>query len=225
MAGNPSCACTYCTVNYHCPTCTRKKEVKIKCRLEAETKAKKEAELHAKEKMEKEREERGHADEMAGAVFEFFASLLPQVMPGIAQAPTDMQGDDMDSEPELLPVPSPDSITVTTVFGVHEEPNNITTISASGPPPSVSAYEEFGPEEEILGNLNASIEQMHLADYSTVGSGDDASVQVEPEDLLEDDGDDADIDTDDFDAESALIDEFIDDGALTPTTTTTASNA
>jgi hypothetical protein len=167
--------------------------------------------------MEKEREERGQADEMAGAVFEFFTSLLPQVMHDIAHP------SDADARPQPLEalIPSPDSITVTTVFGVHEEPSNVTVISAAGPPPSYATYDFVEHEDEDMEDLNEHLENVAIGAAATNDNGmmTDASSQN-----IEDTGDDGDIDTDDFDAESALIDEFMDDGALTPTTETTASN-
>jgi hypothetical protein len=177
--------------------------------------------------MEKAKEERGQADEMAGAVFEFFASLLPQVMNDMSQSSSSVQGGDTDPRPDLMPemvlpdtvIPTPDSITVTTVFGVHEEPSNVTVISASGPPPTHVAHELGQPEDAVMDTANEHLEQVTIA--TTAEEHDDFPVVVDED--LNDDGDDGDIDTDDFDAESALIDEFIDDGALTPTTTTTAS--
>jgi hypothetical protein len=193
-------------VNYHCPTCSRKKDVRVKCRFEAELKAKKEAELRAKAILEREKEERGQADEMAGAVFEFFASLLPQVMQDMAQP------SDTNARPDPLEalIPSPDSITVTTVFGVHEEPSNVTVISASAPAPSYASYEFVEHEDEDIEELNEHLENVDMGETATDDEGSQtvADTQV-------DDGDDGDIDTDDFDAESALIDEFIDDGAPT----------
>jgi hypothetical protein len=48
---------------------------------------------------------------------------------------------------------------------------------------------------------------------------------IDTDSINNDDAEDADVDTDDFDAESAVIDEFIQDGGLTPTATITASNA
>jgi len=155
---------------------------------------------------------------MAGAVYEFFTSLLPQVMHDIAHP------SETDARPQPLEalIPSPDSITVTTVFGVHEEPSNVTVISASGPPPSYVTYEFVEHEEEDMESLNEHLEDVAIGTTTVNDNGvlADASSQT-----IDDTGDDADIDTDDFDAESALIDEFIDDGALTPTTETTASNS
>lgn len=99
--------------------------------------------------MEKEREDRGKADNVAGAAFEFW-TLMGDVVSGMemnnANGNENEHGDeDGDGNEEMpaeliaeLPVPSPDSITVTTEFGVSEEPSNITTITA-GPTPSYAA--------------------------------------------------------------------------------------
>ncbi|KAF1956873.1 hypothetical protein CC80DRAFT_534870 [Byssothecium circinans] len=214
-ASNPTCTCTYCTANYHCPTCIHKRDVKAKCCFEAEMKAKKEAEQRAKEKMEREKETRARADEMAGQLNEFFALILPQIEENIAQLDITEQGNDADAIPELGDIISPDSTTVTTVFGAHEEPSNVTAISASGLAYTASLNEGLpaglGPESvQMIDDLEA-VDGNDLPDF------------VEVEDPQHDDGDDADIDTDDFDAEGTLIDEFI-DGILTPMTTTPTSN-
>jgi hypothetical protein len=203
-------------VNYHCPTCTRKPHVRAKCRLEAEIKAKREAELRAIAKLEKDKEERGQADEVAGAMFEFFAGVYDE------------------GPRHELPIPSPDSITVTTEFGVYQEPANVTMVSASGPSGWYYQSDE-GNEVEMTEHLLVEVEQelaqMHIP-VSTHVQGMfahilDLPVEVEPEhvldeedeiedELVNDTGEEADIDTDDLDigAESAL-----DDGVLTPTTT------
>lgn len=201
-------------MNYHCPYCSRKKDIKAQCRLEEETRAKKEAEQRAKERMEKEKEDRGKADSVAGAAYEFW-TLMGEIM------------DELNNEDNLtdsmleLPVPSPDSITVTTVFGVSEEPNNVTVITAGpGPAPSSAEIEEVSEQEAQQEEL---IEDAVLPDNTTAPPvALDLSIEVEAEEMADDEGDDADFNEDDFDAESALIDEFIDDGVLTPTTVTTA---
>ncbi|KAF2874480.1 hypothetical protein BDV95DRAFT_487868 [Massariosphaeria phaeospora] len=234
-AANPTCTCTFCTVNYHCPHCARKKEVRARCRHDDEVRAKEEAESRAKEKMEREKEERGHADEMAGAVYEFFASLMPDAMDEIFQIPPNAAGHDLDNLAEL-PVPSPDSITVTTEFGVSEEPNNLTVVTASGPPPAIAPEPQPSPSPEpaalpdppifAIGHSSFA-PQPALPDITTIHTPivldlSDLSILTDAEDMMEDDddGDDADIDTDDFDAQS----QFFDDGVLTPTTSTAASN-
>ncbi|KAF2468538.1 uncharacterized protein BDR25DRAFT_231396 [Lindgomyces ingoldianus] len=223
-AANPSCTCTYCTINYHCPHCTRKKEVVAKCRLEEEIKAKKEAELRAKEKMEKEKEERGQADEMAGAVAEFWSFLTNEVMAELAETSPggEVMGENTLEGLAELPAPSPDSITVTTEFGVTQEPNSVTTISAAVPPPTISAEESPEQHEQaIQEGFNESILQATPV-LSAPPMPMSFELEVEPEDMdmVDDEEDDADFEDDDIDAESALIDEFIDDGALTPITTT-----
>ncbi|EUC43738.1 hypothetical protein COCMIDRAFT_100042 [Bipolaris oryzae ATCC 44560] len=231
-ASTQSCTCTFCTVNYHCPTCARKASVRAKCRLEAEILAKKEAEQRAMAKQKKDKEERGHADELAGAMYEFFSGVY-----------------------HADPIPSPDSITVTTVFGVTEEPAHFTSITASGPSPFYTAYDHSDDEEnnvEMTEHLHENIEalqhelsQMHLPP-NTYANGMNTHVmhmpvELEPQHVhaaegleeveeLNDAGEEADIDTDDLDAgtESTFVDEFDDDddtmggGVLTPTPTVAA---
>jgi hypothetical protein len=141
---NPLCNCTFCTVNYHCPNCARKPPVHAKCRLEAEIKAKKDAELRAIAKIERDRLERGQADELAGAMNEFFTALYTQnsdAYPGGLDASSYLAS----SFSGELPLPSPDSITVTTEFGVLEETGNVTTISAG---PYLHAYDDAAEDDE-----------------------------------------------------------------------------
>jgi hypothetical protein len=225
-------------VNYHCPTCTRKPNIRAKCRLEAEVRAKKEAELRALAKLEKDREERGQADELAGAMNEFFAALYVQDM---------VAGfDNRVPDPELLaagvsgsefPLASPDSITVTTEFGVVQETGTVTTISASGPSPHHQAFDNDMEDDynvEMTEDLNHDIPELQIS-LSPLQLMTQASV-VDPqiEHMQDASDDEADVDTDGFDldadaeAESAFIEEFLDDegdahgGMLTPTAT--ASN-
>lgn len=73
--------------------------------------------------------ERGQADELAGAMNEFFAALYTD-----NDVPADASGSYMTSSFADLPLSSPDSITVTTEFGVLEETGNVTIISAGGGP-------------------------------------------------------------------------------------------
>ncbi|KAJ4371333.1 hypothetical protein N0V83_004550 [Neocucurbitaria cava] len=242
---NPACTCTFCTVNYHCPTCARKPNVRAKCRLEAEVKAKQEAELRAMAKIEKDREERGQADELAGAMHEFFAAVYQDDMAPEDVLPCDTRAPSS-SDP---PIPSPDSITVTTEFGVVEEPANITTVSVAGPSPYHHAYDSHLDEEnnvemtedlhEDLQTLQQNLEHMQLLPahmtmtpllQPTTVLHPTMEVQAghnpdEDQDDVNDTGEEADIDTDDVnaDAESAFIEEFIGeaqaDGLLTPTMT------
>lgn len=205
-------------------------------------------------KQKKDEEERGQADELAGAMYEFFTGVYHDDPIAYDEANVDgpafLMGD--------LPIPSPDSITVTTEFGVVEEPANLTTISASGPSPFHTAYDHSDDEEnnvEMTEHLHEEVEtlqqglaQMHLP-QNTHADGMSAHithlpVEVEPEHVhdeeeeeeedVNDTGEEADIDTDDFDAgaESTFVDEFGDEttvgggggggGVLTPTTTITA---
>lgn len=83
--------------------------------------------MRAKAKLERDRLERGQADELAGAMNEFFAALYtedPDALPVHDMSYTSSFTD--------LPLSSPDSITVTTEFGVLEETGNVTIISAGG---------------------------------------------------------------------------------------------
>lgn len=201
--------------------------MRAKCRLEAEIKAKREAELRALAKLEKDREERGQADELAGAMHEFFAAVYEDDI-----APEHLlSADTRASSFNELPLPSPDAITVTTEFGVMEEPANVTTISIVGPAPFPHAYDHFETEDnnvemtedlhEDLQTLQQGLAHMHLPTGTSLPP-------LTTEDDVNDTGEEADIDTDDFDAdaESAFIEEFIDeglaDGVLTPTMTLAA---
>lgn len=225
-------------MNYHCPTCTRKPIVRAKCRLDAELKAKKEAELRAIAKLEKDREERGHADELAGAMNEFFAALYVQDMvAGFDNRVPDSELLGVGASGSEFPLASPDSITVTTEFGVVEESGTVTIISASGPSPHHQVFDNDTEDEnnvemtedlnDDLPELQLSLAQLHLPTnaMSSVEHMQDASDDDDDDDEA---GDEADIDTDGFDAdaESAFIEEFIDDddgAVLTPTATATAT--
>lgn len=157
------------------------------------------------------------------------------------------------------PLPSPDSITVTTEFGVLEETGNVTVISASGPLPSYHNNdddEEEGEEEEedeeddeeeaeaedsnaemiedLHDDMHAlSLEQhMALLQHSMQHTSATATPQQHSLHILQhqdvnDTGEEADIDTDevDADAESAFIDEFMqeEEGEMTPTPAAAAS--
>jgi hypothetical protein len=201
-------------VNYHCPTCTRKPTVRAKCRLEAELKAKREAELRAIAKLEKDREERGQADELAGAMNEFFSALYVQDMvTGFDNRVSEASGSD-------FPLASPDSITVTTEFGVVEESGTVTIISASGPSPHHQLFDNDTEDEnnvEMTEDLNdempilqATLSQLHLP---TQEQQHVHVIEPEIEHMQDASDDEADVDTDSFDAdaESAFIEEFLDD--------------
>ncbi|CAN9108711.1 unnamed protein product [Alternaria alternata] len=210
---------------------------------DAEIKQKKEEQLRAIAKQRKDKEERGMADELAGAMFEFFTTVYDESTgnPTIDGSSASFTHD--------LPIPSPDSITVTTEFGVMEEPANLTTISASGPSPYHAAYDHSDDEEnnvEMTEDVNEDVEalqqglaQMHLTPVPGMSAHIlHVPVEVEPEHIHDDNGEEsdevndtgaeADIDTDDLDAgaESTFVDESGDDtlvgGILTPTTTITA---
>lgn len=217
-------------MNYHCPTCTRKSHVRAKCRLEAEVRAKKEAELRALAKLEKDREERGQADELAGAMNEFFAALYVQDMVSAFDnrvPDSDLLG--AGASGSEFPLASPDSITVTTEFGVVEESGTVTVISASGPSPHHQVFDNDTEEEnnvEMTEDLNHDIPELQIS-LSPLQLSTHSSVEPEIEHMQDVSDDEADVDTDGFDpdAESAFIEEFINDGGggmLTPTATANA---
>lgn len=229
-------------MNYHCPTCSRKPHVRAKCRLEAELRAKKEAEQRAIAKLEKDKEERGVADELAGAMNEFFAALYVDDL--TADYDNLVPGDTnlLVSPATEIPLASPDSITVTTEFGVLEETGNVTIISAMGPSLLHHAFDNTDTEEENNVEMTEDLDNMPelqqdlsplLQVVHMTAQPQPTALQAEMQDLdddLTDAGEEADIDTDDFemDAESAIIEEFMDDdeddengGLLTPTATAT----
>ena len=170
------------------------------------------------------------ADDLAGAMYEFFAGVYDD-------SPTMHNASQADRHE--LPIPSPDSITVTTEFGVIQEPANIITVTASGPSPFHSAYDQSDDENNVemtehlyedIGELQQSLNNMHmLIPPSTHVQGMfahilDLPVEVEPEHVhdeeddieVSDTGEEADIDTDDLDTGAESVGE---DGVLTPITT------
>ncbi|KAF1977448.1 hypothetical protein BU23DRAFT_452655 [Bimuria novae-zelandiae CBS 107.79] len=235
---NPACTCTYCTVNFHCPRCFQKPDVKKNCRFDAENRARLEEEMRARERLEKEKEGRSQADELAGAVFEFFKSLYTDdSIDDDGPSITHQEIVDLVHQNTLTaatnPLPSPDSITVTTVFGVHEEPSHVTVISG----PSTAMHQSYTAEEDEISELDHVEQLLHGDDYEFSESDLDALLAggidttdigahlgIDTDSGMNDDGDDADIDTDGFDAESAVIDEFVNDGGLTPIASTSAAN-
>lgn len=223
-AASPSCTCTFCTVNYHCPTCTRKPTVRAKCRLEAELRAKKEAELRAIAKLEKDREERGQADELAGAMNEFFSALYVQDMvSGFDNRVHDSSFLNPNASGSDFPLASPDSITVTTEFGVVEESGTVTIISASGPSPHHQVFDNDTEDEnnvEMTEDLNHDMPELQISLSALQLLPHTSTVEPEVETMQDASDDEA----DDEDAESAFIEEFMDDdleggGMLTPTAT------
>jgi hypothetical protein len=172
--------------------------------------------------MEREKEERGQANELAEAVHEFWSFLM-----GEAETQYDPSLDAAgDSAPHSdLPVPSPDSITVTTEFGVTQEPNHFAVIVSTAPPPAFDIDDDVEHEPGL--SESHSPQEFQLPSNSTAPPlAFDVHMELQATDMADDDeGHDADLDEDDLDAESALIDEFIDDGALTPVTATTTEAA
>jgi hypothetical protein len=141
---SPSCACTFCTINFHCPFCTRKPHVHAKCRLESELAAKADAERRAALRIAKDVEERGYADELAGAMNEFFEHLCVTPLAG-----------------------GLDTITVTTEFGVMEEGGNSTVISAGA-----GGWGEMDVEmtEDVDGGIGVET-MMDVSDDDANGDG------------------------------------------------------
>ncbi|EAT86106.2 hypothetical protein SNOG_06275 [Parastagonospora nodorum SN15] len=141
--------------------------VRAKCRLEAELRAKKEAELRAIAKLEKDREERGQADELAGAMNEFFSALYVQDMvAGFDNRVSDSNFLEPNPSGSEFPLASPDSITVTTEFGVVEESGTITIISASGPSPHHQAFDNDTEDEnnvEMTEDLNNDMPELQIS--------------------------------------------------------------
>lgn len=100
-----------------------------------------------KARLERDRLERGQADELAGAMNEFFTALYT----GDANAAStpDMSAYIASSFSDL-PLSSPDSITVTTEFGVLEETGNVTIISAGGAAHPYNTHDEDSNEYDEL---------------------------------------------------------------------------
>lgn len=162
-------------------------------------------------KLEKDREERGQADELAGAMNEFFSALyVSDMVSGFDNRVSDA-ADLLGVGPSgsEFPLASPDSITVTTEFGVVEESGTVTIISSSGPSPHHQAFDNDTEDEsnvEMTEDLNDELGVEHMQDVSDTENNDF-----------------------DDDAESSFIEEFIDDdmgvdgGMLTPTATAAAA--
>jgi hypothetical protein len=194
----------------------KKPEIRALCRLEEEVRAKQEAERRLKERMKKEMEDRGKADSVADAAFEFW-TLMGDVW-------TELQHDEGETTNihyELPATISPaDSITVTTEFGVSEEPSNITTITSTAPFPTHDMFEmdhadEDDQGEEVLEPGAEDDTALSVSDDSTAAPPTPGSPELLPADLADDEGDEADLgdlegDDENIDAESALIDEFFD---------------
>jgi hypothetical protein len=203
--------------------------------LDEEIKAKKAAELRAQQKMEKEKEERGHADEMAGAVFEFFTFLTGEDLAMMWGAVENGIGDGGIPGMSELPAPSPDSITVTTEFGVTQEPNHFTVITA-GPSNSATVNVSDGAEADINTDTDPAVDgpptlstQLSQSQNTTPPPVTiDIAFEVQAEDMA-DDEDDLDLDdAEEGDIESLLtVDMFADDdgdgdNASEPQTTNTS---
>jgi hypothetical protein len=194
--------------HYYCPYCTQKPQVKALCRLEEELRLQKANDRKAKEELEKEKELRELADQTAataGEFWEFWEAM--NALHVFEQAAAQQQ-----NSPAAAPENPSDQITVTTEFGVAHEPNNVTVISAAGPFAGMQHNHQTPPGES---SSSASVPD-DSPDASTVMfvnlsfGGMAADEDVEIEEFEFDDGDDADAEEDDPDAESAIIDEFMD---------------
>jgi hypothetical protein len=180
--------------------------------------------------LEKDREERGQADELAGAMNEFFAALYVQdIVAGFDNRGPSNELLGVGGSGSEFPLASPDSITVTTEFGVMEESGTVTVISASGPSPHHQAYDDDTEDDnnvEMTEDLNHDIPELQISLSPLQLTAQASVVDPEIEHMQDASDDEADVDTDGFDAdadvdaESAFIEEFIyDEGhyVLTPT--------
>jgi hypothetical protein len=126
-----------------------------------------------------------------------------------------------------LPLSSPDSITVTTEFGVLQETGNLTVITSGG------AYlQNYGGADddgvEMTENLH---EEQHHASMipQPLNTQMTLPIHIAPSGVggaesSNDTGEEADVDTDDADAAAPLADDA-DDGVVTPTTAPAATGA
>ncbi|KAF2274738.1 uncharacterized protein EI97DRAFT_401852 [Westerdykella ornata] len=225
VAANPPCTCSFCKVTYHCPVCSRKPEVRSLCRLEDELLVKAELERRLHEKRERDKEDRGQADQVADAALEFWVmtGLVWEGLVGGQEEAEDGPEAVTEAEPPLTP--NPDSITVTMEFGVSEEPNNVTTVTA-GPaagPPAVQqeqGYHEVveGPDSQEPAGDEAPLPSTSATSLPFVeesagegGSGDDDE-GTQDADLEDEDGildDDVELGDGESEAFEAIIEEVL----------------
>jgi chromosome condensin MukBEF ATPase and DNA-binding subunit MukB len=80
MPKSPSCDCSFCENNYHCPHCAQKPEVQAQCAREAEIRAQEEKvereKIEAIARIQQERADRAQADEILNWGGEFWGGLL-----------------------------------------------------------------------------------------------------------------------------------------------------
>jgi hypothetical protein len=159
---------------------------------------------------------------------EFFSALyVDDMVAGFDNRVSDSETNEFGPSGSEFPIASPDSITVTTEFGVMEESGTITIISASGPSPHHQVFDNDTEDEsnvemteDLNHELHASLSQLQLSTHD-----DDDDPETEHMQDVSDDEGDQDFDAD---AESAFIEEFMDDdadengGMLTPTATAAA---
>jgi hypothetical protein len=137
---------------------------------------------------------------LAGALNEFFAAVY------VAGATNSLSpGGGVPGAASILepPLASPDSITVTTEFGVLQETGNLTVITSGG------AYsQDYVDADEDGVEMTEDVQEQHH-------SASTATTTMQQPSSSNDMGDEADVDTDDASAP-------VGGGALTPTAPTTA---
>jgi hypothetical protein len=155
---------------------------------------------------------------------EFFAALyVSDIVAGFDNRVSEPSGND-------FPLASPDSITVTTEFGVVEESGTVTVISAGGPSLHHQVFDNDTEDEsnvEMTEDLNsempelqASLSHLHHHQHTTMHPVEESGIETMQD--VSDDEEDVDTDSFDADAESAFIEEFLEEGAvLTPTVSAT----
>jgi hypothetical protein len=149
---------------------------------------------------------------------EFFSALYVQdIVAGFDNRVADGEMVGLGGSASDFPLASPDSITVTTEFGVVEESGTVTIISASGPSPHHQVFDNDTEDEnnvEMTEDLNQELVHLQLAQQHDSSASEDAQIE-HMQDVSDDEADGFDVD-----AEGAYIQEFMDDdaeGILTPT--------
>lgn len=151
---------------------------------------------------------------------EFFSALYVQdIVAGFDNRVSDSDLNGLGSSASEFPLASPDSITVTTEFGVVEESGTVTIISASGPSPHHQVFDNDTEDEnnvEMTEDLNHELSHLQSAQQHDGSASDDAQIE-HMQDVSDDEANGFDVD-----AEGAYIQEFMDDeaeGILTPSAT------
>jgi hypothetical protein len=137
---------------------------------------------------------------LAGALNEFFAAVY---IGGVNNTLSPGGGAPGAVSTLELPLASPDSITVTTEFGVLQETGNLTVITAGG------AYsQDYVDADEDGVEMTEDVQEQHH-------SGSTTTTTMQQPSSSNDMGDEADVETDDASAPAG-------GGALTPTVPTMA---